>query len=83
MSSPAAPPPPSLLARWAAALTVRRIATVLLLSGLGAALLNPIFVTPFPVVLGRTLFVDAPGLLAAIPAHGANQGQLAARSLSA
>ncbi len=64
MSSPAAPSSPSLLARWAAALTVRRIATVLLLSGLGAALLNPIFVTPFPVVLGRTLFVGAMLLLA-------------------
>ena len=54
----------SLLSRWAAALTVRRIATVLLLSGLGAALLNPIFVTPFPVVLGRTLFVGMMLLLA-------------------
>jgi signal transduction histidine kinase len=64
MSPHAAPPSSSLLSRWAAALTVRRIATVLLLSGLGAALLNPIFVTPFPVVLGRTLFVGMMLLLA-------------------
>lgn len=55
---------PSLLARWGAALTLRRVVTVLLLSALGAALLNPIFVTPFPVVLGRTLFVGMMLLLA-------------------
>ncbi|MBE2245332.1 MAG: histidine kinase [Burkholderiaceae bacterium] len=47
----------SLLARWAAAITPRRIVTVLVLSVLGAVLLAPRFVTPFPVVLGRTVFV--------------------------
>jgi signal transduction histidine kinase len=65
MSSPAAAPSSSsLLSRWAAALTLRRVVTVALLSTLGAALLNPIFVTPFPVVLGRALFVGTMLLLA-------------------
>jgi signal transduction histidine kinase len=54
----------SLLARWAAALTVRRVAIVLLLSALAAVLLNPIFIPPFPVVLGRTLVVGTTLLLA-------------------
>ena len=56
--------PASLAARWAAALTVRRVAVVLLLSVLAAALLNPIFIPPFPVVLARTLAVGVTLLLA-------------------
>jgi signal transduction histidine kinase len=59
-----ASPSTSLLARWAAALTVRRVAIVLLLSLLAAALLNPIFIPPFPIVLGRTLVVGTVLLLA-------------------
>ena len=43
--------------RWAASLTARRVALVLALSVLAAIALNPIFVTPFVLVLGRTLFV--------------------------
>ncbi len=55
---------PSMLARWAAALTARRVVVVLLLCILAAAALNPIFITPFPVVLGRTMFVGMTLLLA-------------------
>jgi signal transduction histidine kinase len=63
-STPAAPAPAPLLARWAAALTVRRVAIVLLLSTLAALLLNPIFITPFSGVLVRTLVVGTMLLLA-------------------
>ena len=54
----------SLLARWAAALTLRRVVVALLLSAVAAVVLKPIFVTAFPVVLGRTLFVGFMLLLA-------------------
>ena len=63
-SHAAAPSTSSLLARWAAELTLRRVVTVLVLSALVAALLNPRFVTPFPVVLGRAVFVGMMLLLA-------------------
>ena len=57
------------LSRWASVLPVRRIVIVLLLSVAVAALLNPIFVTPFTLVLGRTMFVGM-ALLAAFTAAG-------------
>ncbi|HRI18044.1 MAG TPA: histidine kinase [Burkholderiaceae bacterium] len=63
-STAAAGPRTSLLGRWAAELTVRRVAVVMVLSVLAAALLNPIFIPPFPVVLGRTLVVGTVLLLA-------------------
>ncbi len=56
-------PSPSLLARWAAALTARRFVVVLLLCVLAAIALNPIFVTPFTLLLGRTMFVGMALLL--------------------
>jgi signal transduction histidine kinase len=62
MSSAA--PSPSPLTRWTAALTARRVAVVLLLCVLAAIALNPIFVTPFTLLLGRTLFVGMALLLA-------------------
>ena len=56
--------PPSTLARWAAALTGRRVLLVLALSVLAAVVLNPIFITPFTLLLGRTMFVGMALLLA-------------------
>ena len=56
--------PSSAFTRWSAALIARRVLVVLGLSVLAAALLNPLFVTAFPVVLGRTVFVGAVLLLA-------------------
>lgn len=47
-----------------AALTGRSVAVVLLLAVLGAVALNPIFVTPFVVLLGRTMFLAMALLLA-------------------
>ena len=49
---------------FVAYLTPRRIALALGLAAGGALLLAPIFVTPFPVLLGRTLFIGMLGLLA-------------------
>jgi len=60
----AAAPSASPLARWAAALTGRRVVVVLALSLLAAVVLNPIFVTPFTLLLGRTMFVGMALLLA-------------------
>ena len=51
------PSRPSLWARSAAALTARRIVVVLVVSTLAAVALNPIFITPFTLLLGRTIFV--------------------------
>jgi len=53
-----------LLPRWLASLTGRSVAVAVLLSVLAAVVLNPIFVTPFVLVLGRTLFVGIMLLLA-------------------
>jgi len=50
-------PSPSQRGRWAAAFSVKRVAVVALLCVLAAAALNPIFVSPFALLLGRTLFV--------------------------
>jgi signal transduction histidine kinase len=47
-----------------AALSGRAVVTVLLLALLGAAALNPIFITPFVVLLGRTMFLAMALLLA-------------------
>ena len=55
---------PTPLTRWAAALTARRVVVVLLLCVLAAVALNPIFITPFTLLLGRTLFVGMALLLA-------------------
>jgi len=52
---------------WAAfvsSLTLQRLALTLGLAAAAAVLLAPIFVTPFPILLGRTLFVGLLGLLA-------------------
>ncbi len=66
MSPAASPPPPPLspLTRWAAALTGRRVLLVLALSLLAAIVLNPVFITPFTLLLGRTMFVGMALLLA-------------------
>lgn len=45
-------------------LTPRRIGLSLLLASLAAGALTPIFITPFPVLLGRTMFVGILALLA-------------------
>ena len=55
---------PSLTARWAAALTWRRVLVVLGLSVLAAVVLNPVFVIPFTLLLGRTTTVGMALLLA-------------------
>jgi signal transduction histidine kinase len=68
MKSPAFPASPS-PARWAVALTARRVVVVLGLSALAAAVISPAFVTPFAIVLGRTLFVGVT-LLVAFSAAG-------------
>ena len=52
-----ADPSPSLRGRLAAAFSVKRVAVVALLCVLAAAALNPIFVSPFALLLGRTLLV--------------------------
>ena len=57
-------PSPSLPARWRAAPGGRRVLIVAALCLLAAIALNPIFVSPFLVVLGRTLFVGMALLLA-------------------
>jgi signal transduction histidine kinase len=55
---------PSPSTRWATALTARRVVVVLVLCVLAAIALNPIFVTPFTLLLGRTMFVGMALLLA-------------------
>jgi signal transduction histidine kinase len=57
------------LSRWSSMLPVRRIVIVMVLSVAVATLLNPIFVTSFALVLGRTMFVGM-ALLAAFTAAG-------------
>jgi len=59
----ALPPVPEGPAAFAA-LTGRSVVVVLLLALLGAVALNPIFVTPFVVLLGRTMFLAMALLLA-------------------
>jgi signal transduction histidine kinase len=64
---PAGPPiPPPLPEGGAAfaALSGRSVVVVLVLAVLGAAALNPIFITPFIVLLGRTMFLAMALLLA-------------------
>lgn len=51
-------------AGFVSSLSLRRIGLAMGLATLAAALLAPIFITPFPVLLGRTLFVGMLGLLA-------------------
>lgn len=61
MANPPDPKPPAgLLAH----LTARSVVIALALGVLAAVVLNPIFVTPFPVLLGRTLFLAMVLLLA-------------------
>ena len=69
MLSSAAPPTelPSQRQAWQAFLaylTPGRVGLALGLAGLAAVLLAPIFITPMPVLLGRTLFVGLLALLA-------------------
>ena len=45
-------------------LTPLRVLLALALATLGALALSPIFITPFPVLLGRTMFVGMLALLA-------------------
>ena len=52
-ASPAAPPDGSILA----ALTLRRVMVAIVLAVSVAAALNPLFITPFVVLLGRTLVI--------------------------
>jgi signal transduction histidine kinase len=63
-SAPPAAPPTGLLA----ALTLRRVAIALGLALMVAAVLNPIFVTPFVVLLGRTMVIAMVLLLVFIAA---------------
>lgn len=66
--SPSIPlPQPSHREAWQAfvgSLSARRVALALALGALAAVLLDPIFITPLSVLLGRTLFVALLGLLA-------------------
>jgi len=55
--------PQGLRLLWSA-LTLRRVALTLVLAVLAAAALNPIFITPFPIVLGRVLVIALVLLLA-------------------
>jgi hypothetical protein len=66
LSDPTKPadPSPSLPGRWAAAFSVKRVAVVAPLCVLAAAALSPIFVSPFTLLLGRTLFVGMVLLIA-------------------
>jgi hypothetical protein len=64
-----ADPPAGGWSGFLAALTGRRVVVALAVAVLVALLLNPIFVPPFPVLLGRTLFV-AMVLLVAFTAAG-------------
>ncbi|MET0517251.1 MAG: histidine kinase, partial [Burkholderiaceae bacterium] len=60
-------PTPSPVRPWQgflASLSLQRIALTLALAALAATLLAPIFITPYTVLLGRTLFVGLLGLLA-------------------
>lgn len=43
--------------RFVASLSLRRVLLAMALAALAAALLNPMFVTPFPVLLGRMLVI--------------------------
>ncbi|MDM4764617.1 histidine kinase [Pelomonas sp. SE-A7] len=67
-SHPVLPVPvPSHREAWGgfvASLSAKRVALTLALGALAACLLDPIFITPLPVLLGRTLFVALLGLLA-------------------
>jgi signal transduction histidine kinase len=58
------PAPPRGVHAMLRALSWRRIALALALAGVAAAALNPIFITPFPVVLGRMLAIAMAVLLA-------------------
>ncbi|MDI4633688.1 histidine kinase [Pelomonas sp. V22] len=66
--SPSTPLPlPSHREAWqgfVGSLSARRVALALALGALAAVLLDPIFITPLSVLLGRTLFVALLGLLA-------------------
>ncbi|MCH7345127.1 histidine kinase [Pelomonas sp. CA6] len=59
-----APPPSSGWPGFVAYLTPARVLLALTLAFIAAALLSPIFITPFPILLGRTLFVGMLALLA-------------------
>ncbi len=61
---PAPDPPPRRWSAWLGAFSGRAVLTALALGTLAALALNPIFVSPFPVLLGRTLFVAMLLLLA-------------------
>ena len=50
-------PPERGFDRFVAALSLRRVLLAMALASLAAVLLNPIFVTPFPVLLGRMLVI--------------------------
>jgi hypothetical protein len=56
--------PTSARAAFVGQLTWRAVALTLLLGTLAAVALNPIFMSPFPVLLGRTLFLSLSLLLA-------------------
>ncbi len=61
---PAAPPPPQAPRTAWAALNLKSVSIALGLGIAAAAALNPIFITPFPILLGRTLFLAMVLLLA-------------------
>lgn len=64
--SPPTPPKPSHAQAWrgfVATLTPLRLGLALGLAAIAAVLLSPIFIPPFPVLLGRTVFVGLLGLL--------------------
>jgi sensor histidine kinase YesM len=63
-------------AAFLAALTSRSVGTTIVLAFVAAGLLNPIFITPFEVVLGRTLFVGMVLLLVFAGARLAPQHRL-------
>ena len=57
-------PPPSRSRHFLTAFTIRRVAIALVLSVVVAGALNPVYTTPFPVLLGRTLVIAMLLLLA-------------------
>jgi hypothetical protein len=50
-------PPERVFDRFVASLSLRRVLLAMALAAIASALLNPMFVTPFPVLLGRMLVI--------------------------
>lgn len=64
------------LDRFVAALSLRRVLTAIVLAVVAASLLNPLFITPYPVLLGRMLVIALLLLLVFTAAGSVSVGQL-------